>query len=456
MTLRRQSYHSPSHPGTSLVTNETFAAPLTASGRGAIAVVGVHGPLAQQAVLRCFQPARPISTAGLSKPTIRYGHWQGPTVGQVTRTGESVIVLFLAGDDCEVHCHGGTAAVQAILRDLEQAGVAIETSDRWLTRTVGNAEQVTMDRLALNTNTRWTAALAVAQQQGAMRNWAQQMSTRLSQAERTNRREEDSSVCENHFQNVVDEIAAAAGQLCQHAIAGEHLVAPWRIVLAGPPNVGKSSLMNSLLGYQRTITFDQPGTTRDIVSAHSALRGWPIELSDTAGLRISDDPLESAGVRRASALLDEADLILAVVDAKQGLTEHHQAIFDRCTAVVVPVLTKIDLIDTDTDLVSGGAQFVIFPELATAAQRGSENRLPIPVVAPDPQTLTPLIDAIEAALIPATLRYRPSQPDTNEAWPPVIPVTKLQREWASRLAQATTATAVWQALSQLGASAIRP
>ena len=71
---------------------------------------------------------------------------------------------------------------------------------------------------------------------------------------------------------------------------------PWRVVLAGRPNVGKSSLMNALVGFQRAIVCDLPGTTRDVVTATTAIDGWPIQLADTAGLRETRDEIESAGV----------------------------------------------------------------------------------------------------------------------------------------------------------------
>ena len=72
-------------------------------------------------------------------------------------------------------------------------------------------------------------------------------------------------------------------------------------MLAGRPNVGKSSLTNALLGYTRSIVFDQPGTTRDVVTATTAIDGWPIEFSDTAGLREGSEPLEAAGIERAAS-----------------------------------------------------------------------------------------------------------------------------------------------------------
>ncbi|MCA9225633.1 MAG: 50S ribosome-binding GTPase, partial [Planctomycetales bacterium] len=102
---------------------------------------------------------------------------------------------------------------------------------------------------------------------------------------------------------------------------GRHLTSPWKVVLAGFPNVGKSLLMNRLLGYERSIVFDQAGTTRDVLSGRTAFDGWPVELLDTAGLRISDDSIELAGVERARRQLMAADLIVLVADARDPMTE---------------------------------------------------------------------------------------------------------------------------------------
>ena len=98
------------------------------------------------------------------------------------------------------------------------------------------------------------------------------------------------------------------------------------MVIAGPPNVGKSSLINALLGFQRAIVFDLPGTTRDVVTAVTALDGWPVELSDTAGLRSSDDPLELAGIEQAHRQAAAADCLLLVFDASQPWSARESAI----------------------------------------------------------------------------------------------------------------------------------
>jgi tRNA modification GTPase len=95
----------------------------------------------------------------------------------------------------------------------------------------------------------------------------------------------------------------------------EHMVVPWRVVLAGPPNVGKSSLLNALTGYRRAVADPTPGTTRDLVTAPVLLSGWPVELIDTAGERPSSDPIEIAGQAKAREVRQQADLVLWLRDS---------------------------------------------------------------------------------------------------------------------------------------------
>jgi tRNA modification GTPase len=106
------------------------------------------------------------------------------------------------------------------------------------------------------------------------------------------------------------ELTAQLDALLRWSEFGRHLTQPWQVVLTGVPNVGKSSLINRLLGYSRSIVYAEPGTTRDVVTAATAFDGWPVELSDTAGLRDAAGEIEAAGVERARRHLATADLAI--------------------------------------------------------------------------------------------------------------------------------------------------
>ena len=112
---------------------------------------------------------------------------------------------------------------------------------------------------------------------------------------------------------------------------GIHLTQPWRVVLAGRPNVGKSTLINELLGYTRSIVFDQPGTTRDVVTGGTAFEGWPFQLADTAGIRTTDDELEHAGIQRARRTVESANLVCLLLDMSRPPTLEDRELLDEFT-----------------------------------------------------------------------------------------------------------------------------
>jgi tRNA modification GTPase len=144
--------------------------------------------------------------------------------------------------------------------------------------------------------------------------------------------------------------AESIDELLSRQELGLHLTNPWRVVVSGPPNVGKSSLINALAGYERAIVSPTPGTTRDVVTVTTAINGWPVILSDTAGFRETQDELESAGIKLATNTLSRADLAIFVHDAammRDGSADDEANLVQPKLAGhvrVVNVINKIDLI----------------------------------------------------------------------------------------------------------------
>lgn len=266
------------------------AARITPAGRGAIAVVRVCGSstASTAAAAELFHPVngRAWSEQPLSRPV--YGRWGRDTV-------EDVVLCRLSETAFEVHCHGGDAAVQRILYDLAACGIEIVEGG-----TQAAAELKIVDRelqsALMHATTARTAELLVEQASGVLGATYQQ----LFDAPWT------------------DAGRATAAEILQSLLdwseLGLHLSQPWLVVLTGRPNVGKSSLVNALLGFRRAIVTAQPGTTRDVVSSLTAFDGWPVELSDTAGLRTAAESLEAAGIAMARERLEQADLRVVLID----------------------------------------------------------------------------------------------------------------------------------------------
>jgi len=302
----------------------TLFAVLTPPGRGAVATVGVRGPRAVAIVARRFAPAagQPLTEYPVGR--VLFGRFRGDGTAK-----EELVVGLVAPDEVEVHCHGGLAAVEAVTAALVAEGARRIDWRTW-------SEQIEPDLLAsealialADARTERTAAVLLDQYRGALREKVRQIAGKL--------RQEDAS-------------AAAAGlsRLLDRAELGRHLMRPWRVVIAGRPNAGKSSLMNALLGFQRSIVFAEPGTTRDVLTATTALDGWPVELADTAGLRASGDAIETEGVERALLQVREADLVLLVCDVTADWSLHEDDVLAAARRALV-IHHKCDLVEPPSD-----------------------------------------------------------------------------------------------------------
>ncbi|MEM8865612.1 MAG: GTPase [Planctomycetota bacterium] len=263
----------------------THAVVLTPSGRSAVAVVEVTGPDSIAAVDRYFLAANRKPLAQQPTDAIRFGRWRDPM-------GEELVVCRTGDETVEVHCHGGVAAVGAVMADLVEAGCVEQSWSAAIEATASTIEAEA--RLALaECQTDRTAAILLDQLAGALRSAVIGIIQSLRDGE-------------------LPKVDLLLTELIERSACGLHLTRPWKVVLAGPPNVGKSSLINTLVGYERAIVYDQPGVTRDVVTAAAAIAGWPVELADTAGLRTPRDAIEASGIELARTAAADADLLLLV------------------------------------------------------------------------------------------------------------------------------------------------
>jgi tRNA modification GTPase len=268
------------------VSAGTVFSVLTPSGRGAVAVIGVTGPDCATVVNQFFaaRNARPLDTQPLSK--LIYGHW-----------GSEDLIVFRRDEAAlEIQCHGGSQSISIIAADLASVGCREISWREWIGS--GNEPSIqTEAQIALAEAASFrTAEILLDQWHGALERELNEIRQHLESG--------DHVVAQQRL-----------GKLLSTAEFGQHLTRPWRVVIAGKPNVGKSSLINALVGYERAIVFDKPGTTRDVVTASTVIDGWPVVLSDTAGLHGSHDEIEKAGMNLAREHLATADLVVWVLDA---------------------------------------------------------------------------------------------------------------------------------------------
>ena len=243
---------------------------LTGVGRSAVAVIGIHGPRAGDAIDQGFSPN---TVAPYRAGQIRYGDWRG----------ESVVVTPLGGELFEIHCHGGPAAASRIIEDLRGFGVQHVRQIQWRQQhtplLIREANQVLASCLTAR-----TAAIALDQVRGALLKWCERLLKNIEGIQ--------GEVPDEALREKIRVVAEWGSYGCR-------ITEPFRVVLVGPPNVGKSSLINAIVGYDRSITMDVAGTTRDVLHADTVINGLPIRLSDTAGMRAADDEIERRGMELA-------------------------------------------------------------------------------------------------------------------------------------------------------------
>lgn len=319
---------------------DTIAALSTAQGAGAVAVVRVSGNTALDVVSTLFQPK---GKSSLKNPRIScHGNIVDPITNEhiddVLCTAFHAPFSYTGEHVVEINCHGSPAVIRKILDLLYQHGARPAEPGEFTFRAVRNGKmdvaQAEGVAALIESRSQLARSLSLRMLEGVFSSDLQKLKEEtvsvLVEIE-TQIEFPDDSMEETICQNLVERTQSLFEQINRiqkNAVRQQRFEQGIITVLAGKPNVGKSSLFNRLLGKERAIVTQHPGTTRDSIEGTIELNGCPVTLVDTAGLRETQEEIEAIGIERSKQLLTTSHIILFVFEAAEGITPNEQKLLD--------------------------------------------------------------------------------------------------------------------------------
>jgi tRNA modification GTPase len=337
---------------------DTIAAISTPPGEGAISIVRLSGEEAIAIADRIFQAGNK-TLAQVPSHTIHYGHIVDP---EENRLMDEVMLsvmkkprTFTREDVVEINCHGGIVVVNQLLQLVLRQGARLAEPGEFTKRAFLNGRvdlsqaEAVMDLIRAKTDKAMN--LAVNQLDGNLshliRTLRQEILETLAQVEVNIDYPEYDDVEELTTRLLLEKATMVKGQiqaLLATAQQGKILREGLSTAIIGRPNVGKSSLLNHLLREEKAIVTDIAGTTRDVIEEYVNVRGVPLKLIDTAGIRETEDVVEKIGVERSRKALAEAELILLVLNQSEGLTQEDKQLLELTAGSRrIILLNKTDL-----------------------------------------------------------------------------------------------------------------
>jgi tRNA modification GTPase len=340
------------HPASGLslsIGSDTIAALATAPGRGAIAIVRVSGDNAHEVTARLVRPwplqARAATLCTVYSPA-------GERLDRAVVTCYERPRSFTGEDMVEIACHGGAVVSTSVIAGLLDIGARHALPGEFTRRAVLNGKLDVLQAEAvgdlIDARSRGSQRAALNQLDGGLSRRVLGLRDSLLELEALIAydidfpEEDDGPVAPERIARATDSTLGALDDLLATARAGELIREGALVVIAGAPNVGKSSLFNALVGRKRAIVTDTPGTTRDALEAVIDTERWPLRLIDTAGLRETADVVERLGIEVSEDYLMRADVVLACGDDNQTLTQAVEVVEQRTKAPVLAVRTKTD------------------------------------------------------------------------------------------------------------------
>jgi len=344
--------------------DDTIAAISTPLGEGGIGIVRISGSEALKIAGKIFKPKRKKEIKRPENHKLMYGHVVNPENGEVI---DEVLLAYMrspktytAEDVVEINCHGGIVPLRKTLELTLKYGARPAEPGEFTKRAFLNgridlaqAESV-LD--IIRARTEKGLQIAVRQLKGRLSTKVNKIQNKILDLiahieANIDFPEEDLEILDTgNIKRIVEEINKELFLILEGAEKGKIYREGINAVIVGKPNVGKSSLLNALLREKRAIVTDIPGTTRDVIEEYINIRGIPLKIVDTAGLRETSELVEKLGVERTKELLGKADIVLLMLDAGTGITEEDLGVInlvDKKKTLVV-----INKIDVEKDVLS--------------------------------------------------------------------------------------------------------
>lgn len=324
---------------------DTICGIATPLGEGGISIIRVSGSDSLKIINKIFKGKNASDILDMKSYTMRYGH-----ICDINSKFEidEVIISYMKGprsftaeDVVEVNCHGGVVSTGRVLEEIIKAGARIAEPGEFTKRAFLNGRidlsqaEAVMDIIRAKTDLSMKSAVmqsngALSKEIGKLREY---MLNTLALIEYSvDFTEDDEEPDETIPIRVGEQLTIAIkdmDKLLEGANEGRIIRDGLKLAIIGKPNVGKSSLLNCLLKEKRAIVTDIPGTTRDIIEEFISLDGIPVKITDTAGIRETEDEVEKIGVERSREKIDEADLIVLMLDSSRPLEIEDREIIDK-------------------------------------------------------------------------------------------------------------------------------
>ncbi|WP_028778269.1 tRNA uridine-5-carboxymethylaminomethyl(34) synthesis GTPase MnmE [Shimazuella kribbensis] len=336
--------------------NDTIAAIATAMGESSIAIIRVSGQEALTLVDHIYQGKNKLIEA--TSHTVQYGHIVHPSTNE--KVDEVLVTVMMAPrtftreNVVEISCHGGLIAVEQTLELLLSTGVRLAEPGEFTKRAFLNGRidlsqaEAVIDLIRAKTDK--AAKVAIRQSEGKLSTHIRSLRSEIVEtlahlAVNVDYPEYDADVLTGQF--VVERCKSMQTdleRLLQTARQGKILREGIATAIIGRPNVGKSSLMNALTQENKAIVTDIPGTTRDVIEEYVNVRGIPLKLLDTAGIRETEDIVEQIGVKRSEKALQSADLVLFMINHAESLQKEDLFLLEKIKAYPsLIIINKTDL-----------------------------------------------------------------------------------------------------------------